>query len=239
MFSFSVLLFTSRGKMESLSPDTMETHPQFMPQPPGLGALTPPHPRQLGRTSQEEETPPPLVSSGSDATRKRDKVPPVRRPSCFFTFWSQEKCGFRRNCYWYRKQKLVFLSTEYSPRTMVSCGWVFPSSFAYCAVGRAAETKTESRVRTHRAEIYNRQKLDLILHQLRSSNLIGSDFPSLFDIFSKFPDFSLTGKSCLIFPGFPVSVIIISVIRSRYSSEPYQPLDPSTLPPPRFWDSSV
>ena len=30
--------------------------------------------------------------------------------------------------------------------------------------------------------------------------------PWLFIIFSKFPDFSLTGKSCLIFPGFPVSV---------------------------------
>ena len=27
--------------------------------------------------------------------------------------------------------------------------------------------------------------------------------PWLFNIFSKFPDFSLTGKSCLIFPGFP------------------------------------
>ena len=30
-------------------------------------------------------------------------------------------------------------------------------------------------------------------------------FPD-FDIFLKFPDFSLTGKSCPIFPGFPVSV---------------------------------
>ena len=43
--------------------------------------------------------------------------------------------------------------------------------------------------------------------------------PWLFDIFSKFPDFSLTGKSCLIFPGipgFPVSVGTLAVVSLAY-----------------------